>query len=100
MLLRPGGGNHNRENQCGDDAVGVTTTKLSPVASQVNDMLLQAYQGEFDAGFKAAPLEQHMRDVLASCEGEDHFIKSLRDAFESVQRCAATMAVVPGGPSQ
>ena len=83
--------------QCGDGAVGVTTTKLSPVASQVNDMLLQVFQGEFDPGLKAAPLEQHIRETFASCENEDHFMKPLRDALESVQRCAATMAVVPGG---
>ena len=83
--------------QCGDCPVGVTTTKLSPVASQVNDMLLQVYQGEFDKGLKAAPLEQHLRETFASCENKDHFMKPLRDALESVQRCAATMSEVPGG---
>jgi len=81
----------------GQDSVGVTTTKLSPVAVQVHDLLLSVYQGEFDACFKAANLEQNTRDTFAACDDDNHFMKPLRDAVVSVQRCAATMAVVPGG---
>ena len=96
--------------EAGEDAagsVGVTTVKLVPMATQVQDSPLVVYQSEYDACFKGVPLEQHMREAFASCaEGENqkkptedgaHFFKPIRDAVTALQRCAATMAVVPGG---
>jgi hypothetical protein len=82
----------------GEGSAGMTATKLNPVALQVHDLLLSVYQGEFDSCFKRANLEQAMRETFASCgETSDNFLKPLRDGVVSLQRCAATMAVVPGG---
>jgi len=77
--------------------VGVTTVKFGLVAQQVYDLLLAVYQGEFDPCFKGVPLEQHMRETFASCTDSSPVFKPVRDAVVSLQRCAATMAVVPGG---
>ena len=83
------------EKRMADDFAGATAAK-SPVASQVHDFLLSLYQGEFDASFKTIPAEQSIKDALATCDDDSHSLKPLRDALVAVQRCAATMAVVPG----
>ena len=83
------------EKRMADDFAGATAAK-SPVASQVHDFLLSLYQGEFDASCKTIPAEQSIKDALATCDDDSHSLKPLRDALVAVQRCAATMAVVPG----
>ena len=64
------------------------------------DLLLSVYQGEYDVCFKQVPLEQHMRQTFAPSDDEKHFFKALRDAVVSLQRCAATLSVVPSGVSE
>ena len=85
------------EDDDADVDAGVTAdeSKLSPVAIQFRDLLCSLYHGEFDGCFKAGNLEHAMRDMLSSAAEEDKSpMQPLRQAYDGLQRSAATMAAV------
>ena len=85
------------ETESTESTVSVTTSKLSPVAGQVQDLHLSAFQCELGECFKGVLVEQHMRETFASCCGHDNYDKGVRGAVVSFHHCAAPMPVVIGG---